>query len=108
MSRRPRSQRDARLSEAETANETHALTTDPDARLARKGAGKETKLSFTGHLLMENCGGLIVVTRLTPAMGTAERDAALAMLNEVADHRWIPVGADNAMTPRTSSRKRGP
>src|SRR5450755_2479135 len=55
------------------SNATHASTTDPDARLAKKGAGKEAKLSYTGHLLMENHNGLVVDTRLTPATGTAER-----------------------------------
>jgi transposase len=78
------------------SNETHASTTDPDARLARKGAGKEAKLSFTGHLLMENRNGLVVDTRLTPATGTAERDAATAMLNEVPGRHRITVGADKA------------
>jgi Transposase DDE domain/Transposase domain (DUF772) len=78
------------------SNETHASTTDPDARLARKGAGKEAKLSFTGHLLMENRNGLIVDTRLTPATGTCEREAALAMLNDVPGGHRITVGADKA------------
>jgi transposase len=78
------------------SNETHASTTDPDARLARKGAGKEAKLSFTGHLLMENRNGLVVDTRLTPATGTAEREAAIAMLNEVPGKHRITVGADKA------------
>lgn len=78
------------------SNETHASTTDPDARLARKGAGKEAKLSFTGHLLMENRNGLVIDTRLTPATGTAERDAAIAMLNEVPGGHRITVGADKA------------
>ena len=78
------------------SNETHASTTDPDARLYRKGAGKEAKLSFTGHLLMENRSGLIVDTRLTPATGTCERDAAIAMLNDVPGGQRITVGADKA------------
>jgi len=78
------------------SNETHTSTTDPDARLARKGAGKEAKLSFTGHLLMENRNGLVVDTRLTPATGTAEREAAIAMLNEVPGGHRITVGADKA------------
>ncbi len=78
------------------SNETHASTTDPDARLARKGAGKEAKLAFTGHLLMENRNGLVVDTRLTPATGTAEREAAIAMLNEVPGRDRITVGADKA------------
>jgi transposase len=78
------------------SNETHASTTDPDARLARKGAGKEAKLSFTGHLLMENRNGLVVDTRLTPATGTAEREAAIDMLNEVPGPDRVTVGADKA------------
>jgi len=78
------------------SNETHASTTDPDARLARKGAGKEAKLSFTGHLLMENRNGLVVDTRLTPATGTAEREAAIAMLNEVPGRDRVTLGADKA------------
>jgi transposase len=78
------------------SNETHASATDPDARLARKGAGKEAKLSFTGHLLMENRNGLVVDTRLTPATGTAEREAAITMLNEVPGRDRVTVGADKA------------
>jgi transposase len=78
------------------SNETHASTTDPDARLARKGAGKEAKLSFTGHLLMENRSSLIVDTRLTTATGTCERDAAIAMLDDVPGGRRITLGADKA------------
>src|ERR1700728_5120626 len=59
------------------SNETHASTTDPDARLARKSGGQESKLGFTGHLLMENKNGLVVDARLTLATGTAEPEAAL-------------------------------
>lgn len=61
------------------SNETHASTTDPDARLARKSNGQEAKLAYTGHLLMENRHGLIVDARLTHATGTAEPEAALAI-----------------------------
>ena len=61
-------------------NETHASTTDPDARLARKSQGHEAKLGFTGHLLMENGNGLLVDARLSQATGTAEPAAALEML----------------------------
>ena len=60
------------------SNETHASTTDPDARLYRKGPGKEAKLCFIGHGLMENRSGLLVDACLTPADGHAERVAALA------------------------------
>jgi transposase len=62
------------------SNATHASTTDPDARLLRRGRGKEARLCHMGHLLMENRNGLIVDAMLTPASGTAEREAALGML----------------------------
>jgi transposase len=65
-------------------NDTHASTTDPDARLFRKGAGKEAKLCHMGHLLMENRNGLIVDARMTEANGTAERATALAMIEDNA------------------------
>src|SRR5688572_14025685 len=58
------------------SNETHASTTDPDARLARKGDGKESKLCYSGNVLIENRHGLVVDTELLQANGTAERDAA--------------------------------
>jgi transposase len=76
------------------SNKTHVSTTDPDARLARKGPGKEAKLSYHGHLLMENRNGLIVDARLTRATGTAEPDAALVMLGDVPGQHRITVGAD--------------
>jgi transposase len=62
-------------------NDTHASTTDPEARLYRKGLGKEARLSFMGHALTENRHGLVVGTTATLATGTAEREAALAMLD---------------------------
>jgi transposase len=65
-------------------NDTHASTTDPDARLFRKGAGKEAKLAHMGHLLTENRNGLIVDARLTEANGTAERSTALEMIADNA------------------------
>lgn len=79
------------------SNETHASTTDPDARLYRKGSGKEAKLCFLGHGLMENRSGLLVGTCLTPADGHAERVAALALIESHADRpRAITLGADKA------------
>jgi hypothetical protein len=78
------------------SNETHASTTDPDARLAKKAAGKEAKLAFHGHLLMENRNGLVVDARLTQATGRAEPEAALSMLGEVAGTHRITVGGDKA------------
>src|SRR5207344_2424427 len=61
-------------------NETHASATDPEARLSRKGRGKEAKLCFLGHLLMENRHGLLVDGRVSEATGTAEREVAETML----------------------------
>jgi len=78
------------------SNETHASTTDPDARLAKKSKGSEAKLAFTGHLLMENRNGLVVDARLTHATGTAEPEAALEMLGELPAATHVTVGADKA------------
>jgi transposase len=64
-------------------NDTHRSTTDPQARLAKKGRGKEAKLCFTGHVLMENRNGLVVDIAMTQATGTAERDTALYMLRRL-------------------------
>jgi transposase len=75
-------------------NETHESTTDPDALLARKGNGKEAKLSYNGNLLTENRNGLIVNTEVFQANGTAERDAALVMLEQIPGARRVTVGAD--------------
>jgi len=76
------------------SNQTHESTTDPDARLARKGNGKEAKLSYNGNLLTKNRNGLIVNTELFQANGTAERDAALVMLEQIPGGRRVTVGAD--------------
>jgi hypothetical protein len=79
------------------SNDTHQSTTDPEARLYRKGAGMEAKLCFIGHALMENRSGLVVDTRLTLADGHAERIAALSMIETRADRPTaITVGADKA------------
>ena len=78
------------------SNETHESTTDPDARLARKGNGKEAKLSYNGSLLVENRNGLIVNTEVFQANGTAERDAALVMLEQLPGTQRVTVGADKA------------
>lgn len=79
------------------SNDTHASTTDPDAKLYRKGPGKEAKLCFMGHALMENRSGLVVEACLTPADGHAERIAALHMIEPYADRpQAITLGADKA------------
>ncbi len=77
------------------SNATHASSTDPEAQLYRKGRGKEAKLSFMGHVLMENRSGLIVAATLTKATGTAEREAAEAMIvRHSPGARRITLGAD--------------
>jgi transposase len=77
------------------SNQTHRSTTDPDARLYRKGPGMEAKLCFIGHALMENRSGLVVDARLTRVSGHAERLAALEMIAPFADRpRAITLGAD--------------
>jgi transposase len=76
------------------SNETHESQTDPDALLARKGKGKEAKLSYNGNLLVENLNGLIVNAELLQANGRAERDAALLMLEQVPGGGRITVGGD--------------
>ena len=78
----------------ERRNETHVSTTDPDALLARKGAGKEAKLSYSGHVLMENRNGLIADAEVLQATGTAERDAALLMMEAIPGDHEVTVGAD--------------
>jgi transposase len=78
------------------SNQTHQSTTDPDALLARKGNGREAKLSYNGNLLTENRSGLIVNTEVLQAHGTAERDAALLMLEQITGGHQVTIGADKA------------
>ena len=81
-------------------NDTHQSTTDSEARLAKKGAGKEARLCFAGHLLMENRSGLLVDVKLTTATGTAERDTTLEMLGKIPGKHRITVGADKGYDTR--------
>jgi len=76
------------------SNDTHESKTDADAKLARKGPGKEAKLSYSGNLQVENRNGLIVNAELLEANGRAERDAALVMLEQVEGTNQVTVGAD--------------
>jgi transposase len=76
------------------SNQTHESTTDPDALLARKGNGKEAKLSYNGNALTENRNGLVVNTETLQANGTAERDAALLMRQQIPGTDRVTVGAD--------------
>ena len=75
-------------------NDTHASTTDPDARLYRKGTGKEAKLCYMGHVLMENRNGLAVDSRISLAEGTAERTVAVKMVQDIKGLHRITVGGD--------------
>ena len=76
------------------SNATHQSTTDPDARLARKGKGKEAKLSYAGHVLMENRNGLAVNAQVTLAQGRAEVEAAVAMVEEIEGQHRVTLGGD--------------
>ena len=75
-------------------NDTHASTTDPEARLFKKGRGKEAKLCFMGHVITENRTGLVVATETTLATGTAEREASVAMMKRVRKARRSTLGGD--------------
>jgi transposase len=76
------------------SNETHQSTTDPEALLARKGGGKEAKLSYCGNVLMENRNGLVADVETMQADGTAERDAAVVMIASLSGGDRVTVGAD--------------
>jgi transposase len=78
------------------SNKTHQSTTDPEARLYKKAKGKESKLCYLGHVMMENRNGLAVNARVTKASGTAERDAAEEMLGELPGKKRVTLGADKA------------
>src|SRR6201999_2471524 len=82
------------------SNATHQSSTDPEAKLFKKGKGREAKLSYMGHVLMENRNGLVVDAELTPATGTAEREAALKMLAQVPKSATVTVGADKGYDTR--------
>lgn len=105
------------------SNATHRSTTDPEARLARKGRGKEARLCYAGHNLTENRNGLIVECELTQATGTAEREAGLRLVGKQRARRRgrLSVGADKGYdtkdfvagvrelraTPHVARKKRG-
>jgi transposase len=76
------------------SNATHQSTTDPEALLARKGAGKEAKLSYTGNVLMDNRNGLVADVETMQADGTAERDAAVVMIESIPGDDRVTIGAD--------------
>ena len=83
---------EADFRQTKRSNETHASTTDPDARLFRKGDGQESRLSYLGHAVMENRNGLVVAAEATLATGTAEREAAARLSERLA--KGATLGAD--------------
>jgi|SRR5579871_263042 len=90
----PGGQREANFHGEKRRNDTHQSTTDPEARLYRKAKGSEAKLSYLGHVLMENRNGLLVQTMVTEANGTAERDAAMLMGERLPGVKRLTLGAD--------------
>ena len=86
-------------------NETHASTSDPDARLFRRSKGSEAKLSYLGHVLMENRNGLLVQTFLTEASGRAEREAAMLMAEAIPGDKRVTLGADKNYDTRDFVRE---
>jgi transposase len=82
------------------SNATHESQTDPQARLYRKGPGHEAKLAYLAHALMENRNGLVVNTRVTAATGRAERDAAVAMIEELPGSGRVTLAADKGYDTR--------
>jgi transposase len=81
-------------------NATHQSTTDPDARLYKKARGREARLGYLGHVLMEHRSGLIVRATVTPADGYGERDAALVMLEDLPGRHRITLAADKGYDTR--------
>jgi transposase len=80
----------------ERKNDTHESTTDPDARLYRKGSGQESKLSYLGHVVMENRHGLVVGCEVTHANGYGEREAGRVLMDCIARKPHVTLGADKA------------
>jgi hypothetical protein len=86
-------------------NQTHESTTDPDSRLFTKSSGSQAKLSYMGHVLMENRNGLLVQTFLTEASGRAERDAAMLMAEAIPPGKRVTLGGDKNYDTREFVRE---
>jgi transposase len=82
-------------------NDTHASTTDPEARLYKKAKGQQARLCYIGHALMENRNGLVMDTVVTNATGTAEREAAIEMIDQIPGEHRITLGADKGYDCRS-------
>ena len=85
------------------SNETHASTTEPEAKLYKKGKGKEAKLSYIGSVMTENRNGFVVEAELRSVSGTVERETAKAMIVRHSPGAASPSAATRASTPPTSS-----
>ena len=83
-------------------NDTHHSTTDPDARLYKKAVGREARLGYLGHVVMEHRSGLVVKSTVTPATGYGERDAALVMTAAIPGAHRITVAGDKAFDTATT------
>jgi transposase len=81
-------------------NETHRSTTDPDARLYKKAQGREARLGYLGHVVIEHRSGLIVKALVTPATGRAEREAAIAMIADLRGRHRLTVAGDKGYDTR--------
>ena len=81
-------------------NDTHRSATDPEAKLYRKGKGQEAKLSYLGHVVIDNRHGLAVDATLTEANGRAEREAALEMAERLPGEGRVTLGADKGYDAR--------
>jgi transposase len=87
---------DANFRGEKRTNDTHASTTDSDARLYKKSAGSASRLGYLGHIMTENRNGFVIDTALTLATGTAEREAALEMIGNLPEASRVTLGADKA------------
>jgi hypothetical protein len=82
------------------SNQTHASTTDPDAKLYRKANGQSSRMAFIGHTLMENRNALVVGALVTEATGTAEREGALNLLDGLKVKTRVTLGAEKGYDAR--------
>lgn len=87
------------------SNSTHESTTDPQARLCKKATGQEAKLCYHGHVITENRNGIVVQAQVTIATGTAEREAAVALMEQAPRHRRATLGADKNYDTRDCVQK---
>ena len=87
------------------SNDTHASTTDPEAKLYKKSAGTPSKLAYLGHAVSENRNGLIVAAQVTQASGTAGRNAAIDMLGELSSPKRCTLASDKGYDTRKFVRQ---